>query len=1080
MDISSLQLAQGISKQPAHIRFRGQVADASNAVFNLADGASKRPGSVFVAVLPADNPSGGTDFVAGGVYRLHPINRDASEKYLMVYANGVLRCFSTAGVEARVAGASGDTSGTAATYYASNVPTTNQLRFVTIADYTIVANTTVALGVTTTPTFTTTADWETYERMTSHTPTSLISQVYRAITGITVASPGVITSVAHGLTTGDQVTISGTNCFPPLEGVYTVTVLSVDTFHVGVNIATVGTRGSFSTSTGVPSGTGDLTYHKTNKDSAAQPAGYYLYSVNSNFFPTIQFPVVSTVPADWASSTFRGFRIRFEKRQSAFTGASYSAATNILTKTNAWSGYAHQAGDDIYIGTGTGVTAGWYRILRKIDNSNLLLLTDPAAGTPSDLAGSGIGQEYEVAFPGTGGTLPTMHDVAYFIQQKLQAAGCQDGLVEWTDTGTGAGYFTITGPWRGSGSKVTSVTANPSAPTAGTTDLSLTSFSPTGATRVDGAGSGPRTLPVDQRWTRVAAPGDRDGSIDTTKAPFKVVRANPAYTVTGGGAAIAVGNPPVITKAAHGLVNGQRITFSGTTSTPTFTGPYIVASVTTNTFTIAVDSDSGGPALPNVTVLGTGNYVAPAYFTYDVIPWKNRTSGSDVSNPSPSPFNNGVKVSDIGFHRQRFAMLAGETVMLSAAGDLFRFYLDDASNLVDSDPIVAPLSGDRVTIGEFLTPVRDTVLTTTFAGTHFALGAPDALTPSTVSFARAFALQTAHIRPYVLDPTVYIAATANGKSQLREALFFEDAVPSDTADISAHVAGSAGDAGLLPASPQTICAHSTTRQVFVLAPSTNKVYVYKSMWSGNRKDQSAWSVWEFGTTSNTRIIDIAVIDDDLYVFSETLLPSSQFVLEKVPLFQPALGSYPFNIHLDRQITGVTGVRSGTPGNYTTTWTLPGGIVDSSLNWAVTTAGVTLPLTSAGGGTTVTTPGDYSGSTVTLGRAYSFSLTLSEPFIRKPDGDAIIDKVLAQRCIIIRHITSGSYTVTNTPAVGTAVTYTLSPPSGTLTDSGQRMALAGGDMSKWTITISSSAATPTTICGLAHIGDWGLRFHVGGT
>jgi hypothetical protein len=61
------------------------------------------------------------------------------------------------------------------------------------------------------------------------------------ITAATNANPGVITSTAHGLTTNDQITISGVEGMTQLNGnTYTVTVLTVNTFSIGVNTTAYG------------------------------------------------------------------------------------------------------------------------------------------------------------------------------------------------------------------------------------------------------------------------------------------------------------------------------------------------------------------------------------------------------------------------------------------------------------------------------------------------------------------------------------------------------------------------------------------------------------------------------------------------------------------------------------------------------------------------------------------------------------------------------------------------------------------------------------------------------------------------
>lgn len=1013
IEVKSLQIAGGISKQPAHERFPGQLEDAKNATFAIVDGASKRPGSIWIAHLNNTNPSGGPAFVpnTNAIYKLHAINRSATEKYLVVYGTNILRAFSVDGTEGVVAGLNAlNLTPQAATYYSSNSPTADQMRFVSIADYTIIANSTVALGVSVTPTYTVTAEWPTYEQMVSHTPTSL---------------PG----------------------------------------STAINSA------------------GDGSYHRTNNDSAAEPAGYYIYSVTGNTFPTIQFAPITgansgATPSEWADTTLRGFRIRFEKRQDTFTAGTWTAATKTLVKSNNWASYAFQSGDQIYISAGTGWTPGWFTIAQRVDASTLIL----ASGSGSNgvnVAGGGIGQEYRVHFPGTGGTLPSMHDVAQFIQGQLQGAGAIDALVEWTDTDTVSGYFTITAPWRGSGAKITVVTTNPSHPggdiadnTAG--DLARDNgslggypqapFNPTNAVLVLGGGSGQRTLPMNQRWTRVAAPGDIDGSIDPTKAPIKMVRqtAPSSGTVT----AISVANPTHITTGApHGLTSGQTVTIAGTNTSATTVGSFVVTVLDTTHFTIPVN-------VASVTG-GTGTWTSNAYFTYDFIPWSNRTSGTDATNPTPDIFKKGMTVADMGFIEQRFVIAAGEHVQTSAASDLFRFYIDDAVNLVDSDPIDAPLSSDRVTIIDRIIRVRDTLFVTTLAGVQHALASQGPLTPSSVTFPRATTMQTLRTPPEVLDPVVYVAAASGGKSQIREAFFVEQSVPTDAADVSAHVSGTAIDAGLLPANLQTLAAHSNSRTLFCLpAPGANTLYLYKSFWSGPRKEQSAWSTWIFD--SGVRILDCKVIDDFLYVLVEV---NQQFSIEKIPIYEPALGAYPYTIHLDRQIPMASG--TGSFGAGVTTWTLPGSLNDTTLNAAVTTTGAQLVLTSAGGGTTVTTPGNFSAVAVTLGRSYTFSIKLTEPF--PTDLQARIDytrtpelglKMLQQHMNIV-HASSGAYDVVIAYELSTS-TFSFAPATGFTERAGRFCAWASGDLSRAAITIQSSAATPVTITSYSQRGDWAPR------
>lgn len=66
-----------------------------------------------------------------------------------------------------------------------------------------------------------------------------------AVTSSSMANPTVITTAAHGLTTGDKVTIaSHTGSTPTINAEYTITVISPTTFSIPVNVTVAGTGGT--------------------------------------------------------------------------------------------------------------------------------------------------------------------------------------------------------------------------------------------------------------------------------------------------------------------------------------------------------------------------------------------------------------------------------------------------------------------------------------------------------------------------------------------------------------------------------------------------------------------------------------------------------------------------------------------------------------------------------------------------------------------------------------------------------------------------------------------------------------------
>lgn len=73
----------------------------------------------------------------------------------------------------------------------------------------------------------------------------MLIKLSQVITGNTLANPTVVTSVAHGLISGDTIYVVNSNSTPVIDGARVVTVLTPDTFSIPVNVTVAGTRGEF-------------------------------------------------------------------------------------------------------------------------------------------------------------------------------------------------------------------------------------------------------------------------------------------------------------------------------------------------------------------------------------------------------------------------------------------------------------------------------------------------------------------------------------------------------------------------------------------------------------------------------------------------------------------------------------------------------------------------------------------------------------------------------------------------------------------------------------------------------------------
>ncbi len=152
----------GVSAQPPSIRHANQVEAAENAKFDVAYGYSKRPPSRFIGKI--------TGLAAGGNYRLHVIERDSDEKYLVLYGRGSVRVVDLEGREQTVT-----ISATAQAYLDDDGNTdegasADDLILATSADYTLVANRNVAVRATSSDRYTVTTVHDDYDTMVSTSP----------------------------------------------------------------------------------------------------------------------------------------------------------------------------------------------------------------------------------------------------------------------------------------------------------------------------------------------------------------------------------------------------------------------------------------------------------------------------------------------------------------------------------------------------------------------------------------------------------------------------------------------------------------------------------------------------------------------------------------------------------------------------------------------------------------------------------------------------------------------------------------------------------------------------------------------
>ncbi|ANS05737.1 tail tubular protein B [uncultured phage_Deep-GF0-KM16-C193] len=129
-------LVQGISQQPEILRLSSQATEQINGFSSVVEGLKKRPPATYVAKLTGSSLANSY---------VHTINRDTSERYIVVLTNGTIAVYDITGTAKTVV------SQTNATNYLSSSDPKSDFVCVTVADYTYILNKTktAAMAATT-------------------------------------------------------------------------------------------------------------------------------------------------------------------------------------------------------------------------------------------------------------------------------------------------------------------------------------------------------------------------------------------------------------------------------------------------------------------------------------------------------------------------------------------------------------------------------------------------------------------------------------------------------------------------------------------------------------------------------------------------------------------------------------------------------------------------------------------------------------------------------------------------------------------------------------------------------------------
>jgi len=365
---------------------------------------------------------------------------------------------------------------------------------------------------------------------------------------------------------------------------------------------------------------------------------------------------------------------------------------------------------------------------------------------------------------------------------------------------------------------------------------------------------------------------------------------------------------------------------------------------------------------------------------YDVPAWGTRICGDEDSVPDPTFI--GRKLNDIFFHRNRLGFLADENVIMSRSGEFYEFFPETITQVLDTSPIDVASTHTKVSILRHAISFDEELLLFSDQ-TQFVLSGGATLTSENISINVTTEFETDKtIKPVGAGSNVYFGFNKGNFTGIRELFIASDTDTKQADDITANVPK------YIPANVFKL-ASATNENIIVALSSDedNALYVYQYYVSQNRRLQSAWSKYTFGTTSTDTILNVDFIENELFIINER---SDGVYLEKINV-SPALTDTgeSYLTHLDRKLNNTQITESYNSGTNQTTITLPYQIKNTmkvvGRSGASNKAGQEIATVSQTvGGTTIVVSGDITAQNFFIGEQYEFLFQFSQQFIQVAD------------------------------------------------------------------------------------------------
>lgn len=471
------------------------------------------------------------------------------------------------------------------------------------------------------------------------------------------------------------------------------------------------------------------------------------------------------------------------------------------------------------------------------------------------------------------------------------------------------------------------------------------------------------------------------------------------------------------------------------------------------------------------------------------MPITPRRSGNSVSNPGPTSVTRKEKIQSISIWKNRLWVATDNTLLASRTNDYFNFWINDISNIVETDPIDIQASVGAYTKLSYTLPFQNVLFVLSSGSMQFECrgGSNDVgMSPFNVELRPTSFVSTSRlVEPQRITNSLFFANAGKVYIYLTSDVFGGEL--SSSQEVSAHCRG------YLPENISVITANSATSTLFMVnADATNEIYAFTYRASSEKVMQQAFYRWILSDEDDIKAMH--AYEKDCYIVSKRN-SNGLVAADKLVVYFTSLLSVPIATPMLDWLVKIPVVdMTYNSGPQTTTIKLPYYDPDASLaikapEWGVTayTAysldSVDVDLTT--GQTNVVVTGNLTAFPMYVGRSYEMVVELSQQVQRSlQEPTRVYDGVLNLKRMTTRHLNTGNYDIVIERNGRPASTTTFFPTDlNSIVDRTDELVvdIVGEYFTKilaysegCRMFIKSSYPTPCNISNIEIIGNWRTR------